>query len=118
MAWTNNKRTVLWGTAVLVALVAATVFGLRHKIAHQMALTGGRRAIANHIAALVDMTASYTTPASYFDKITQFPAWKTVPRGFQTFDHVPLQIGGMICLWGGGNAKMGLIFPNRFRALK
>jgi hypothetical protein len=118
MAWTSTKRMVGWGTAVLVALVVATVFGLRHKIAHQMALADGRRAITHHLAAPVDMTARYTTPASYFDKITQFPAWKTVPRGFQTFDHVPLQIGGMICLWGGGNAKMGLIFPEQITGIE
>lgn len=61
-------------------------------------------------ATPVDMTGSYTTPASYFDQITQFPAWKTVPRGLQVFGHVPLQIGGMICLWGSENAERGLVF--------
>jgi hypothetical protein len=59
----------------------------------------------------IDLTASYTTPASSFDGITQFPAWTTVPRGFQVFGHVPLMIGGMICLWGQENAEIGLVFP-------
>jgi hypothetical protein len=74
----------------------------------------GEAGAGEKIAATpVDMTASYTTPASYFDNITQFPAWKTVPRGYQVFGHVPLQIGGMICLWGGGNAERGLVFPEQ-----
>jgi hypothetical protein len=51
------------------------------------------------------------TPASYFKQIKQFPAWRAVPIGFQTFCHVPLQIEGMICLYGEGNAQMGLKFP-------
>jgi hypothetical protein len=60
----------------------------------------------------LDLTTNYTTPASYFDQITQFPAWQTVPRGHQVFDGVPLNIGGMMCLWGEGNAtKLHIIFP-------
>ena len=65
-------------------------------------------------ATPVDLTAYYTTPASSFDAINGFPAWKSVPRGFQVFDQVPLQIGGQICLWGGGNAtKLHIIFPEQ-----
>jgi len=98
---------------VLLVFVLATAIVFRHKIASHLAFAGGKRAIASHKALPVDMTANYTTPASYFDKITKFPAWKTVPLGFQVFDNVPLQIGGMICLWGSGNAKIGLVFPEQ-----
>jgi hypothetical protein len=71
-------------------------------------------AVDTNSATPVDLTAYYTTPASSFDTINGFPAWKSVPRGFQVFDHVPLQIGGMICLWGGGNAtKLHIIFPEQ-----
>jgi hypothetical protein len=76
--------------------------------------TADKPAAGGKIAAIpVDLTASYTTPASYFDSITQFPEWKTVPRGFHVFGHVPLQIGGMICLWGSENAERGLVFPQQ-----
>jgi len=115
MAWTKTTKTIVFGTVALLALAAATVLIVfRHKIADQMTLASGRHAIASHKAALVDMTANYTTPASYFPKITSFPAWATVPTGFQVFDNVPLQIGGMICLWGAGNAnKLKIIFPEQ-----
>ena len=75
--------------------------------------------IANHVATPVDLIANYTTPVSYFDQITSFPAWKTVPRGFQTFAHVPLQIEGMICLWGAGNAnQLKIIFPEEILGIE
>lgn len=79
-----------------------------------------RAAITNvNPATPVDLTAYYTAPASGFDEITAFPAWKTVPRGFQVFDQVPLQIGGTICLWGGGNAeKLHIIFPERVSGIQ
>jgi hypothetical protein len=61
----------------------------------------------------LDLTPYYTTPASGFDLIADFPAWKSVPRGTQVFDQVPLEIGGMFCLWGEGCAKRKppVIFP-------
>jgi hypothetical protein len=58
----------------------------------------------------LDLTGSYQTPASQFDRITTFP-WRAVPRGSQTLGNVPLAIDGMLCLWGEGNAKRGLVFP-------
>lgn len=115
MAWTRTTKIIVFGTVALLVLAAATmVIVFRHKIAGQIALAGGRHAIASHKAALVDMTPNYTTPASYFDQITSFPAWQSVPIGFQVFDNVPLQIDGMICLWGAGNAnKLKIIFPEQ-----
>ncbi|HTB82083.1 MAG TPA: DUF4019 domain-containing protein [Candidatus Sulfotelmatobacter sp.] len=61
----------------------------------------------------VDLSSEYTTTASQFDQLTDFPAWKSVPRGTQVFDQVPLQIGGMFCLWGEGCAqgKPPFVFP-------
>jgi hypothetical protein len=102
----------------LLATSTATVVLFRHAIQHSLTLASGRRAIANHLAVPVDLTAYYTTPASGFARITQFPAWKTVPLGFQVFDHVPLQIDGMFSLWGSGNAKTGLVFPEQVRGIK
>jgi hypothetical protein len=113
MAWHKTTKTIVFGTVVLLALAAATlIIVFRHKIADQLTLAGGRRTIASHQATPVDMTPNYTTPADYFDQITSFPAWSTVPIGFQVFDNVPLQIDGMICLWGAGNAnKLKIVFP-------
>jgi len=82
------------------------------------AVAKGNELITSHQAAPLDMTASYTTPASYFDSITQFPAWSTVPRGKQVFDGVPLDIEGMICLWGEGNAtKLHIVFPEKLEGI-
>ena len=103
------------GTVVLLAAAVGDDRSCpRQKIAdHLTRWPPAGAPFANHIAVPLDMTASYTTPASYFDQITSYPAWKSVPRGFQVFDNVPLDIGGMICLWGGGNAKINLNFPEQ-----
>jgi len=114
MAWTKRTKTIVFASVVLLALAAATLIAFRHKISDQLTIARGKHVIASHEAALVDMTPNYTTPASYFPKITSFPAWKTVPTGFQVFDNVPLQIDGMICLWGAGNAnQLKIIFPEQ-----
>lgn len=118
MAWTKTKTAIVVGAGVLLATSTTTVVLFRHAIQHSLTLASGRRAIANHIAVPVDLTAYYMTPASGFERITQFPAWKTVPTGFQVFDHVPLQIDGMFSLWGGGNAKAGLVFPEEVSGIK
>jgi hypothetical protein len=113
MAWTKTKKAIGWGTVVLLVLVAATVFVSRHKIANHIILARGERAIANHIATPVDLTSYYGTSAYYFDLIMSVPAWQTVPRWFQVFDNVPLEIGGMICLWGERSAKGGVVLPEQ-----
>jgi hypothetical protein len=114
MACTKTKTAIVVGVGLLLIAGIVTLIVFRHAIEHSLTLASGRRAIANHIAAPLDLTANYGTPASYFDKITQFPVWRTVPRGFQVFAHVPLEIGGMICLWGEINAKrMNLVFPEQ-----
>ena len=110
MTWTNTKRAGVFGTVVLLALVATTVIVFRHKIANQIARAGGRRAIANHLAAPLDLTGNYIGSASTFN---QSRIWKAVPIGFQVFHHVPLQIDGYMLLWGEGNAQSGAVFPEQ-----
>ena len=110
MAWTNPKKAGVLGTVVLLALAAIAVIVFRHKIANQIALAGGRRAIANHTAATLDLPGDYIWPASNFHWSR---VWKPVPIGFQVFHHVPLQIEGTLCLWGDGNTKMGAVFPEQ-----
>ena len=111
MASSKTTKPILTFTIFLVAAGAATAILIHLWSPQRIALANGRHAIENHIAEPADLTTYYGTPASRFDQITAFPAWKAVPRGFQTFLNVPLQIDGMICLWGDGNAKMGLDFP-------
>ena len=115
MAWTKAKTTLAAGAiAILLVAGTATIFVCRHQITHQFTLAGGKRAIANHLATPIDLTSHYSTPASYFDQISGFPAWKSVPRGFQVFDNVPLEIGGMMCLWSERGESRGLHFPEQF----
>jgi RNA polymerase sigma factor (sigma-70 family) len=102
MAWTSKAKTVASGVGVLLVLGTTTGIVLQLNIPHRLALAEGRRDIANHIAEPLELTAQYDTPASKFGK-----ELSVVPRGFQTFDHVPLQIDGSKCLWGAGYAKYG-----------
>ena len=107
MTSTNLKRAGVFGIVVLLAVAATTVIVFRHKIANQIARAGGRRAIANHTAAPLDLS---DRSASAFN---QSPVWEDTPIGFQVFHHVPLQIEGTLCLWGDGNTKMKDIFPEQ-----
>src|SRR5208282_6723546 len=109
MAWTKTKKAIVWGAVVLFVSVAATLFLQRHNIADSMMVAGGKRAVANHIATPVDLTGSYTAPASVLENSSGF--WGDLPWEFQVFRHVPLQIDGIIYLWGAGNAKAGNVFP-------
>jgi hypothetical protein len=110
MAWTNTKKAGVFGTVVLLVMVAATVIVFRHKIANQIALAGGRRAVANHTAVPLDLNDIYDRSASTFQKS---PVWEDTPIGFQVFHHVPLQIDGYQLLWGEGNAQTGGVFPEQ-----
>lgn len=60
----------------------------------------GEQTVAKHIAEPVDLTGH-----------TQGSVWDFVPTGFQTFNNVPLQIDGMILLWGAGGATNGMDLP-------
>jgi hypothetical protein len=107
MTSTNLKRAGVFGIVVLLAAAATTVLVFRHKIANQIARAGGRRAIANHTAAPLDLS---DRSASAFN---QSPVWEDTPIGFQVFHHVPLQIDGYQLLWGEGNAQTGGVFPEQ-----
>ena len=101
----------MYGTVVLLALVIITVIVFRHKIASEFARAGGRRAMANHLAAPLDLNDISDGSASTFQKS---PVWKGAPIGFQVFDHVPLQIDGFQLLWGRATRNREPSFPNRF----
>lgn len=93
------------GVVILLTLSAATWFVILFNNPQRRALAEGRRAIANHLAGPLDLTAYYDTPAANFDN-----EWAVVPSGFQTFYHVPLQIDGHMFLWGAGfpqNPQLG-----------
>ena len=92
-----SRKSIVAGTLTLLALGVATWIVLPLGIPHRLALAEGRRVIANHKAEPLDLTAQYDTLASDFGN-----EMTIVPRGFQTFAHVPLQIDGSKCLWGGG----------------
>ena len=96
---------------VLVVVVGGVFFIKWLRDPQRIATAKGERIIAQNLAAPLDMTSRIQTPASTFSQIKQFPAWQFVPIGFQTFCNVPLQIDGMICLYGEGNARAGLKFP-------
>jgi RNA polymerase sigma factor (sigma-70 family) len=101
MAWAKAK-TAASGAGVLLVLGASTAFVIQLDIPHRLALAEGRRAIANHLAEPLDLTASYDTLVSRFGG-----EMTAVPHGFQTFAHVPLQIDGTKCLWGAGHPQYG-----------
>jgi RNA polymerase sigma factor (sigma-70 family) len=118
MAWTKTKTAIVVGAGVLLATSTTTLVLFRHEIQARLVLASGMRAVANHIAVPIDLTAHYGMPASDFARQTAFPAWQTVPRGFQVFDHVPLQIDGAISLWGAGDTKAGIVFPEQVRGIQ
>ena len=64
----------------------------------------------------LDLTSRYQRPASDFDGIRGVP-WRDVPRNRQLFGNIPLEIGGLICLWGEENAKRGLKFPEEVKGI-
>ena len=112
MAWTNSKKAIVWGAVlVLLASVATTLFFQRDNIANWMTVSEAKHAVAKHIATPLDLTASYASPASTMEDSSSY--WGEVPWEFQVFRHVPLQIDGVMYLWGAGNAKAGAVFPEQ-----
>jgi len=111
MAWskTKTKVAVAGGIVLIVASVAIILFLERQDIADWMTINAGKRAVAKHIATPIDLTGHYAAPASAFEDSSSF--WGEIPWEFQVFRHVPLQIDGIIYLWGEGNAKAGADFP-------
>jgi hypothetical protein len=115
MLWNSIKRiTAVSMTTALVTGTATYIFGA----GGQPETAAAVRAPAAALTPL-DLTANYTTPAWYLPKITRFPGWKTVPVGAQNFHNIPLQIGGMFCLWGEGNAtKFKMNFPEQITGIR
>jgi RNA polymerase sigma factor (sigma-70 family) len=113
MAWSKAKFAILVTAGVLLATGTMTSIVFRHQIEHSLTLASGRRAIAHHIVTPLDLTAYYRATASAFDQkeTSGITAWQTVPKGFQVFDNVPLKIDGIFSLWGEGNAKIKMNFP-------
>jgi hypothetical protein len=95
-------KPIVAGFVILLTLSAATWLVVQFNDPQRRALAEGQRAIANHLAEPLDLTAYYDTPAANFDN-----EWTAVPSGFQTFCHVPLQIDGFLKLWGAGFPQYG-----------
>lgn len=110
MALTKAKKLVVFGViAAVLGLVALTLFLERHNIADRLTIAGGERAMAKRIATPLDLSAHYAHPA--FDDGSTSGYWADVPWRFQVFRGVPLQIDGLMYLWGQGNAQRGADFP-------
>jgi hypothetical protein len=101
------KKAVVWGIVALLALAAATLFFQRHAIANWMMVSRGQRAVANHIATPIDLTANYAAQNEGWD----------VPWDFQVFNNVPLQIDGSMYLWGEANSKGGVDFAEEITGI-
>ncbi len=109
MTWTKTKKIVVWGSVgVVLAVVGLTLYLERQNIADRMTVAAGQRAVAKHIATPIDMTGHYMQSASSLENSSSY--WGEVPWEFQVFHHVPLQIDGIIYLWGRGNAQAGAVF--------
>ena len=102
--------TAVSSVALLLVVVGGVFFFKWLRDPQRIATAKGERIIAQNLAAPLDMVGQVQTPASSFKQIKQFP-WPYAPIGSQTFRDVPLQIDGMICLYGEGNAQAGLKFP-------
>jgi hypothetical protein len=110
MAFTRTKKIVVFGSIVVVlAIVAMTLFLERHDIAEHFKISAGERAVDNHTATPLDLSAQYARAA--YDDGNSSSYWADVPWKFQMFDNVPLQIDGLMYLWGQGNAEKGAVWP-------
>jgi hypothetical protein len=110
MAWSKTKKAVVWGAVVVVlGSIATTLYLQWPNIANRMMVAEGERAVAKHIATPIDLNGRYAASAAAFENSAGF--WGEMPWEFQVFRHVPLQLDGIIYLWGAGNAKGGNIYP-------
>jgi hypothetical protein len=110
MTWTKTKKAVVWGSVgVVFAVVGLTLFLERQNISDRMTVAAGQRAVAKHIATPIDLTGHYATPAFALENSSSY--WGEIPWEFQVFRHVPLQIDGIMYLWGAGNARGGAVYP-------
>jgi len=116
MAWSKIKKFIVVGVAA-VATLLLVIGGVKFfqwlrdpdRIAaakEARANAKGEKTVAKHLAEPVDLTGH-----------TMGQVWDFVPTGFQTFLNVPLQIDGMNCLYGEGNARAGLKFPEAWTGI-
>jgi RNA polymerase sigma factor (sigma-70 family) len=99
--WLKLKFALITGTTLLTAAGVVTIMLAQNQPANDagIALESDTKAFP------LDLTAFYGTPGSGFKNIAGYPGFGTLPLGHQVFEGVPLQIGGMRCLWGGGNSS-------------
>jgi hypothetical protein len=119
MKWLKTRTFIRIASAIVLLLAAFGIFEFLkwYRDPQRIALAKGEAIMAKHQAEPVDMTGYVQTSADRFADITSFPAWGFVPTGTQTFDNVPLEIDGMICLYGEGNASKGLTFPEELTGI-
>ena len=67
--------------------------------------------MAKNLAEPLDLTGHYRASASIFNSGAEY--WGTVPSGFQVFNHVPLEIEGVLYLWGRRSAEGGAALPEQ-----
>ncbi|WP_437226934.1 hypothetical protein SH661x_000087 [Planctomicrobium sp. SH661] len=104
----ERNVTLFSGTVVLGLMLSLGLMSLNSEV----------RAESPEEAVLpIDLTSYYQTSAAKFDSMQSYP-WRDVPRGHQVLGNIPLEIGGMICLWGGANAKTGLVFPEQLEGIR
>jgi len=103
------KTAILIGIGIVLIAGLILIIVFRHDIKSRMVLAAGERAVARHAVVPLDLSGQYAHEA--FDKGGGSSYWHDVPWRFQVFRGVPLQIDGLMCLWGQGNAKMGANFP-------
>jgi hypothetical protein len=66
------------------------------------------------LARPIDLKAAYHTSIDRAARNKTFP-WRAVPQGMKKLGNVPINIGGLISLWGEANAKNGMKFPEQSR---
>ena len=112
MTWTRTKTSIVGGSIVLLlAAIGLTLYLERDNIADRMMIASAKRAIAKQIVMPVDMTGQYLQQASSLEGSSSY--WGEIPWEFQVFHNVPLNIDGIIYLWGAGNAKGGAVYPEQ-----
>jgi len=116
MAWSKAKIFAVVAIAAVAALILViggvklfTWYRDPDRIAaakEERANVKGEKTIAKHIADPVDLTGH-----------SAGNVWDFVPSGFQTFLNVPLQIDGMMLLWGAGGATNGMDLPEEITGI-
>lgn len=115
MAFSKKRVFIAFGAGFLLAAIAIVFFLCRQEIGSYIDLKRGEMAVSSHRATPLDLSVTinnYGWSADRFAQNTRFPAWTTIPTGFQVLHHVPFQIDGAFALWGENNAKrLHINFP-------